>query len=396
MDIFEKINKTFAGWYESWFGDAFGDLRPKDVLRKIICSMEDNRKEGLDNRVYVPNKYILQIAFESDEEREYLLAFLDKDELETALRKYLAQNNYFLRGPLDFTIEEQAPSDDEQKQEKLSVKCKWDIKPFEHEDEPPQQISGLVIPELAVHDIPAGDEKAEISDENYEEEYTVAATDVYDASTVAPPSLLIKHADGTRENFLLSRPVITIGRSNRLNNDLVIESDGMISKRHAKITMAAEGFRITDLNSTNGVWVNDERVSDSELKSGDVIRLGATELVFDQAGAGPVIPAASKVAKQPCPQLISGMEDGSSDKFPLASEMIIGRSLSSDIRFDHYTVARKHARIYREGTDFYVEDLGSSYGTSVNNMALKPNIPVLLRNGDQLKVGEVELLFEVG
>ncbi|MHB1001688.1 MAG: FhaA domain-containing protein [Armatimonadota bacterium] len=388
MDIFEKINKTFAGWYESWFGDAFGDIRPKDVLRKIIGAMEDNRKEGLDNRVYVPNKYILEITFENDEEREYLLAFLDKDELESALRKYLNQNKYFLRGPFDFTIEE-VPLSEDVKRDKLSVKCKWDIRQFEHEPEPDQQIQGLIIPELAVS-LPS---QPFVPDE---EEYTVASTDVYDAGTVAPPSLTVKHVNGSTEFFILSKPVVTIGRSRRLNNDLVIEDDGMISKRHAQITMAAEGFKIADLNSTNGVWLNDERIINADLKSGDIIRLGVTEFIFDQASAGQAVSAAAKAAKQPCPKLISETDTGYQDEFPLASEVIIGRSLGSDLRFDHHSVSRRHARVYREGSEFFVEDLGSSSGTLLNNMSLKQNTPVRLRNGDQLKFGEVELYFEVG
>ena len=383
MDIFEKLNKAFAGWYESWFGDAVSDIRPKDVLRKIIGAMEDNRKEGLDNRVYVPNKYILEIAFETEEEKEYLLAFLDKEELESALRKYMSQNKYYVRGPLDFTIEEIIPAEGEAAPEKLTVKCKWDVRPMEKEIEAPLPPA----PEKAVPGTPY---------EPYEEEeYTVAGTDVYDASTIAPPTLFIKLADGSTQQFLLSKPVAVIGRSRRLNNDLAIDGDGMISKRHARISLGPEGFAITDLESTNGVWVNDERVTESLLKAGDVIRLGTTELVFEEAGVKAAVRAAVSSVKSR-PRLMIDRGIGMPEEFRLASEVTIGRSLTSDIRFDEQSVSQRHAKIHSEdGADFHIEDLGSDAGTQVNGVHVIKGSPVRLHHGDRIQVGEVELRFEV-
>ena len=92
MDIFERFNSKFGKWYEGLFGSDGGELRPKDVLRKIIAAMEDNRKEGFDSKIYVPNKYILELAVADPEEREYLLSFLDEEELVVVLQKFMAQN----------------------------------------------------------------------------------------------------------------------------------------------------------------------------------------------------------------------------------------------------------------------------------------------------------------
>ncbi len=111
MDIFERFNSKFGKWYEGLFGGDAGELRPKDVLRKIIAAMEDHRKEGFDSKIYVPNKYILELAVDDPEEREYLLSFLDEEELVAVLQKFMAQNGYQTRGPLDFTIAE-VPEDD--------------------------------------------------------------------------------------------------------------------------------------------------------------------------------------------------------------------------------------------------------------------------------------------
>jgi hypothetical protein len=78
MDLLEKINRSFGAWYEGLFGGT-DDVRPKDILRRILAAMENNRKEGFDNKIYVPNQYILEINVHDDEEKEYLLSFLNKD-----------------------------------------------------------------------------------------------------------------------------------------------------------------------------------------------------------------------------------------------------------------------------------------------------------------------------
>ena len=127
MDLLEKINRSFGSWYEGLFGGS-DDVRPKDILRRILAAMEDHRKEGFDNRVYVPNQFILEIDVHDEEEKEYLLAFLDRDELEAAIRRYCQQNHYHIRGPLDFTIKEVDEPGMNGKREKVQVRCRYNTK----------------------------------------------------------------------------------------------------------------------------------------------------------------------------------------------------------------------------------------------------------------------------
>jgi tRNA A-37 threonylcarbamoyl transferase component Bud32 len=67
-------------------------------------------------------------------------------------------------------------------------------------------------------------------------------------------------------------------------------------------------------------------------------------------------------------------------------------------RFDPETkVSRRHARIWREGEAFMVEDLGSVNGTVVNEMIrLAPRQPHALDSGDRIRIGETTLHFLVG
>ena len=67
-------------------------------------------------------------------------------------------------------------------------------------------------------------------------------------------------------------------------------------------------------------------------------------------------------------------------------------------RFDRETkISRRHARIYRHGDTFLVEDLGSVNGTVVNDsVRLGPRQPRTLENGDKLRLGETTLHFLIG
>jgi serine/threonine-protein kinase len=66
--------------------------------------------------------------------------------------------------------------------------------------------------------------------------------------------------------------------------------------------------------------------------------------------------------------------------------------------FDPETkVSRRHARVWRDGEVYLIEDLGSSNGTIINNdVRLAPRQPRVLESGDRLKMGETVLHFLIG
>ena len=76
--------------------------------------------------------------------------------------------------------------------------------------------------------------------------------------------------------------LIKIGRN--LDNDFVIENDSTISRNHAEVFIDDENrIFITDLNSSNGTFINGERVYDSHvLNKSDVVVVGKTKLNWEQ------------------------------------------------------------------------------------------------------------------
>ncbi len=69
----------------------------------------------------------------------------------------------------------------------------------------------------------------------------------------------------------------TVGRL--ADNTLYIE-DPSVSSRHAEITFEGGVYHLHDLGSTNGTFVNEEKVTDAVLSHGDEIRFGTIPVVF--------------------------------------------------------------------------------------------------------------------
>ena len=74
----------------------------------------------------------------------------------------------------------------------------------------------------------------------------------------------------------------TIGRA--LSNDIVIDHP-TVSAEHAQLTKSQSGYRLKDLESTNGTQINGVSISDAKLKDGAEIRFGYITGFFRDAAA---------------------------------------------------------------------------------------------------------------
>ena len=82
------------------------------------------------------------------------------------------------------------------------------------------------------------------------------------------------------EEFPLDSRPLTVGRG--AQNDVSIEGDEFASARHVRIEPRRDGVWVSDVGSTNGTYVNGERIDrPRKLERGDVVRVGETELRFD-------------------------------------------------------------------------------------------------------------------
>ncbi len=104
------------------------------------------------------------------------------------------------------------------------------------------------------------------------------------------PYLEIQTSDGIDQLTIGDKP-ITIGR--HTDNKLVL-ADPKASRFHAVIEATAGGFRVRDLKSSNGTFVNGKRVQEAMLSAGDVIHIGSTRIVLLDPSADP-LPAVEEI-----------------------------------------------------------------------------------------------------
>jgi hypothetical protein len=90
-------------------------------------------------------------------------------------------------------------------------------------------------------------------------------------------TLVVVEGPGAGNEHLLERSGMKLGRGPDV--DIVIQDDSM-SREHVAFDAGADGFRVRDLGSTNGMTVNGSRVAAADLKHGDRISLGEHTFQF--------------------------------------------------------------------------------------------------------------------
>ncbi|HJK89569.1 MAG TPA: GGDEF domain-containing protein [Polyangiaceae bacterium LLY-WYZ-15_(1-7)] len=92
--------------------------------------------------------------------------------------------------------------------------------------------------------------------------------------------LVVIYSSDARElgkRHVLGAQPIQMGRGS--DNTIVLENDS-VSRRHCRIEKRGRAYFVQDLQSTNGTYVNDELISDYQLRRGDQIKVGDTIFKF--------------------------------------------------------------------------------------------------------------------
>jgi hypothetical protein len=120
------------------------------------------------------------------------------------------------------------------------------------------------------------------------------------AGFAAMPELQVLNGSLQWKTVPVSGARFLIGRKDTCH---LVLKDGWVSREHTLIMEPRPGeFRVQDLDSENGTFLNGERIRDIAMKHGDVLRVGRTEMRFTQhPGSTPPdpIPQASLVAESP-------------------------------------------------------------------------------------------------
>jgi hypothetical protein len=90
--------------------------------------------------------------------------------------------------------------------------------------------------------------------------------------------LVILNQGMTGRTFELNVERTTVGR---VEDNTFQIADGSVSSHHAEILLRGNDIIIRDLNSTNGTFINNEKISEMLLKPGQTLRFGQVELKID-------------------------------------------------------------------------------------------------------------------
>jgi len=96
--------------------------------------------------------------------------------------------------------------------------------------------------------------------------------------------IVMFRADGERRSFSLVRDMTVIGR--REDCDLRIPL-GEVSRKHARLIRDGDSLRLEDLGSSNGTYLNGQRVQEAILTAGDSIQIGPVVFVLQINGEPP-------------------------------------------------------------------------------------------------------------
>src|SRR5438876_7635401 len=112
-----------------------------------------------------------------------------------------------------------------------------------------------------------------------EDEVTVTLDDLPEGTGM----LVVKRGPNAGSKFMLDSAVTRAGR--HPNSEIFLD-DITVSRRHAEIVREANGYRVRDVGSLNGTYLNRERIDEARLGNGDEVQIGKFTLVFF-SGGGP-------------------------------------------------------------------------------------------------------------
>jgi pSer/pThr/pTyr-binding forkhead associated (FHA) protein len=188
---------------------------------------------------------------------------------------------------------------------------------------------------------------------------------------------------------------ITLGRGSK--NQIVIR-DNEVSREHCRLVRLMDDYEVVDLNSSNGTFVNGQRVVGSWLlqpgaivELGDSITLEYERLHYSFAQKSTPTPRSTPAVAESTTvrykyYLMMTMGPSVGHIYPLTDVIItIGRDLSNDIVIQDPEISRYHLRLRRQKQSYSAEDMGSTNGTFVNNVPLPE--AQMLESDDVIKLG---------
>jgi pSer/pThr/pTyr-binding forkhead associated (FHA) protein len=231
------------------------------------------------------------------------------------------------------------------------------------------------------------------------------------------PALTLKFKEKVIKEYRLEKgDTLTIGRKE--DNDVVIENLA-VSGNHAKIDAVGDGFLLTDLQSKNGTFVDEQLVTSHYMKHKDVIMIGKHSFVFTY-DEGEKQPDNQKPAYMDKTMVMdtdqhramlaktsSGMDSkalngqqiavlsylsGGEGEIELTKKLTkLGKASDSDIVVKGFTVGKTAATISIRPKGHYLSYVGGIAKPKINGKPEKDSVK--LEEFDTIEIGSIKMQF---
>lgn len=315
MSLFERMERKLERTVNGVFAKAFrSEVQPLELASAVRRAMDDRATLIGRGRTAVPNLFTIELSpgdydrlLEYDEELE--------DELIAAAEEHAETQRYRPGGPLQVIFESDEaletgvfrvrPATARRKVEDAAA-ARSSVRDYqddyvEAEGEDYDEYSAPLpvqpsAPSSEVDDDEWWDDDEDVEDEGDDRSWSreparrtpAPVTPPAPARATAPPrrprvqDLPWLEVDG--ERYPLMSAMTVLGRDD--SADVILEDPG-ISRRHAEVRVTNDGPRqvahLRDLGSTNGTYVNGDKVDASPLADGDRITVGRTSVTFRMA-----------------------------------------------------------------------------------------------------------------
>jgi len=233
----DRIESNLRALFEEKLFKMFtGGQQTSDFIRDLVQMLRNKQKEDSDGSVNIPDH--IQVHVPETDLEEWLIHQDTLDSIASSIYKSFQHEGFLFRAPLHMSIK--ASQNIANKQYKITAHFSEDQ---------------IVLPDTSAIETPQQNGEVDQLPKN--------------ACFVI----------GGNQNFVLNKHVMDIGRHS--DCDLVLE-DLHVSRHHAQLRMINDQFVIFDTGSTAGVFLNEKKVSQASLQSGDVVRIGLVNLIYIQ------------------------------------------------------------------------------------------------------------------
>lgn len=313
MGLFDKLEKRLESGVNNAFAKAFrSEVQPVELASALRRAMDDRATSaGKNKRPIVPNLFDIEL---SPTDHEQLTAHRKAlvDELKASAAEHAETQRYTPGGPLtiNFSANDELETGVFKVRPSIARQAQASVEPEpapRPEPQPEAQRSappagGFALPGFGrrkVEPEPRYDEHDEHDDyaDDYDDDYDEPSSDggyqeyVEPARPISPSPAAPRsyrqrpYLDVDGDHYPLMGAITIIGRDDDV--DVVLDDSG-VSRRHSEIRVTNDGphlvASLSDLGSTNGTFLNGERITSVHLDDGDRITVGRTSLIFRQGG----------------------------------------------------------------------------------------------------------------